>query len=117
MNLKKELAKIIVAELCGEDKVSRAEEHFRKTVVEKVAGVETKTVTVSAKARIVHDDNALMAMALENGLVGSNSEFKRLLEEGAVYLNDKRVVKGEILNYMPGENLLRVGKRKYLKLV
>src|SRR3989344_732005 len=48
MNLKKELAKIIVSELHGEDAVSLAEEHFRKTVVEKVAGEDAPSVVFSS---------------------------------------------------------------------
>ncbi len=114
MNLKKELASLIVTELCGEGAVLQASEHFRKTVVEKTAGEDTKIVTVSQQNMT---EQGVMALVVENGLVSSNSEYKRLLEEGAVYLNEVRLEKGKEINFQSGENVLRLGKRKYLKLV
>jgi len=50
-------------------------------------------------------------------LVSSNTEFKTLLKEGAIYLNEKRVNGEAELALNQGENVVRIGKRKYLKLV
>ncbi len=116
MNLKKELAKIIVAELHSEDAVTMAEEYFRKTVVEKVAGEDTPIVRVG-EVSVLGSEASLAAYALANGLVSSNTEFKTLLKEGAIYLNEKRVEGETQLELNPGENVVRIGKRKYLKLV
>lgn len=117
MNLKKELAKIIVKELHGEDAVNAAEEHFRKTVVEKVAGEDTPKIVVSSQISVLGSKDSLVRIAMENGLVSSNTEFKTLLKEGAIYLNDKRI-DGEVeLDLNQGENVVRIGKRKYLKLI
>lgn len=117
MNLKKELAKIIVKELQGEEAVGLAEEHFRKTVVEKTAGEDAPRIVVGAKLLVIGAEDSLMKIVIENGLVSSNTEFKTLLKEGAVYLNERRVG-GEVeLDLSQGENVVRIGKRKYLKLV
>ncbi|KKS93219.1 MAG: Tyrosine-tRNA ligase [Candidatus Collierbacteria bacterium GW2011_GWB1_44_6] len=117
MNLKKELAKIIVAELHGEKAVTEAEEHFRKTVVEKVAGDDTPIIKVDFPVPVLGPEASLAAYALANGLVSSNSEFKTLLKEGAIYLNEKRIDGEGDLALSQGQNVVRIGKRKYLKLV
>lgn len=117
MNLKKELAKIIVKELHGEEAVTLAEEHFRKTVVEKVAGEDTPVIKVDFAVPLLGPEASLAAYAMANGLVTSNTEFKTLLKEGAIYLNEKRLDGEAELELNQGENVVRIGKRKYLKLI
>lgn len=117
MNLKKELAKIIVRELHGESAVALAEENFRKTVIEKVAGEDTPVIKVEFSVPILGTEASLAAYAIANGMVSSNSEFKTLLKEGAIYLNEERVTMDGDLKLNPGENVVRIGKRKYLKLI
>ncbi len=114
MNLKKELAKIIVSELHGEDAVSLAEEHFRKTVVEKVAGEDAPSVVFSSQIPVLSGEESLLKAVLDKGLVESASEFKRLLDEGAIYKDEVRLTRESLIN-TPG--VVRIGKRKYLKLV
>lgn len=117
MNLKKELANVIVRELHGEEAVKQAEEYFRKTVVEKVAGEDAPVINVEFSVPVLGAEASLASYAISNGLVSSNTEFKTLLKEGAIYLNEKRL-DGEIeLDLNPGENVVRIGKRKYLKIV
>jgi tyrosyl-tRNA synthetase len=117
MNLKKELAKVIVKELHGDEAVALAEEHFRKTVVEKVAGEDTPVIKINFAVPVLGAEASLAAYAMANGLVSSNTEFKTLLKEGAIYLNEKRVSTEPELELKQGENVVRIGKRKYLKLV
>jgi tyrosyl-tRNA synthetase len=114
MNIKKELAKIIVAELCGEDKVAQAEEYFRKTVVEKTAGEDTPEVVLGAKLLVLGAERDLGKILIENGLVSSASEFKRLLDEGAIYKDEVRLNRDSVIDTI---GTVRIGKRKYLKLV
>ena len=117
MNLKKELAKIIVSELHGEEQAKPSEEYFENTVVKKIAGEDTPVIKVDFSVPILGAEASLAAYALANGLVSSNSEFKTLLKEGAIYLNDKRIDGEAELELNQGENVVRIGKRKYLKLV
>ncbi len=114
MNLKKELAKIIVRELYGEDAVILAEEHFRKTVVEKVAGEDAPSLVLSSQISVLSGEPSLMKMVVESGLLESASEFKRLLDEGAIYKDEVRLTRESVID-TPG--VVRIGKRKYLKLV
>jgi len=121
MIIKKELARIIVSELCGEDKVAEAEAHFQKTVVEKTGEGAQAVEVAEGEIGVIQDLNGKPGLAnilVGAGLVESRSEVKRLLDEGAIYIDDIRVEKGsEKIPLHDGENLIRVGKRKYLKLV
>ncbi len=113
MNLKRELARAIVKELCGKDQVEKAEEFFQKTVVEKKA--EGDVPEVSWGKGVVSAED-IIKMIVDLGIMSSNSEAKRLMEQGGVYLNEERVERGQS-SLTVGEGVLRVGKRKYVKIV
>ena len=113
--VKRELAKVIVAELCGEEAVQKAVDHFQSAVVNKVAPEDSAEVKLS-NPKLLMDE--LIGFAMENNLVESKSEFRRLLEQGGIYLNETRVEKDTAeLTMNNGENVVRLGKRKYLKLL
>lgn len=115
MVIKKELARVIVTELYGVEQAGPSEEYFEKTVVNKEAPEDVVVVKLT-NPKLLMDE--LVGFVLENSLVESKSEFRRLWEQGAIYLNDLRVEKDiKELDLKPGENVVRVGKRKYLKLV
>jgi tyrosyl-tRNA synthetase len=115
MGIKKELAKIIVTELHGEGAAKTAEGHFSATVVNKEAPEDVVVVRLT-NPKLLLDE--LVGFALENNLVESKSEFRRLWEQGAIYLDDVRVEKDiKELDLKTGENVIRLGKRKYLKLM
>ncbi len=113
MNIKRELGRVIVKELCGKSEVEAAEEFFQKTVVEKKVDENAPEVKWNEETIGVED---LIRMIVEIGIVSSNGEAKRLIEQGGVYLNEERVEKksGEL---SVGKGVLRLGKRKYLKIV
>lgn len=113
MELKRELARIIVKELCGKEEVTVAEEYFQKTVVEKT--VDENAPEVKWERETINTED-LIKMIVEVGLATSNGEVKRLIEQGGVYLDEVRVEKngGEI---SVGKGVVRVGKRKYIKIV
>ena len=114
MVIKKELARVIVTELYDEEAAKKAEAHFATTVVSKQPAEDVVVVKLTS-LKLLMDE--LVGFVLENNLVESKSEFRRLLEQGGIYLNETRVendVKELSLN--SGENVVRVGKRKYLKL-
>src|SRR3989339_520810 len=96
MIIKKELARIIVSELCGEDKVAEAEAHFQKTVVEKTGEGAQAVEVAEGEIGVIQDLNGKPGLAnilVGAGLVESRSEVKRLLDEGAIYIDDIRVEK------------------------
>lgn len=113
MELKRELAKVIVKELCGKDEVEAAEEFFQNTVVRKIVDENAPEVKWDKDTIIVED---IIRIIVEIGLTVSNGEAKRLIEQGGVYLNEVRVEKKSV-ELPVGKGVLRVGKRKYLKIV
>jgi tyrosyl-tRNA synthetase len=51
------------------------------------------------------------------GLAASNTEGQRLIESGAVHINEARITDPKHEISARGEYLLKVGKRRFLKLV
>lgn len=113
MNIKRELGRIIVKELCGKDAVEAAEEYFQKTVVEKKVDEDAPEIRWDKETINAED---LMRMIVELGMAASNGEAKRLIEQGGVYLNEERIEKG-IKDINVGRGDVRVGKRKYIKII
>ena len=114
MNIKRELGRVVVKELCGEEMVEKAEEHFQKTVVEKVIDEDAPEIKVAGDELSLEQ---IIKMVVDNGLAESNSEVKRLIEQGGLYLNEERVTKESLKYKVGGNDVLRVGKRKYLKII
>lgn len=113
MNIKRELARRIVSELSGEDKVTDAEDYFQKTVVEK--SVTEEAVEVKWMEENIEVEE-LIKILIDKGFAASNGEVKRLIEQGGLYINGERVSKDKHL-YAVGEGVVRFGKRKYLRLI
>jgi tyrosyl-tRNA synthetase len=105
MTLKKRIAREIITQLYGQKVAAEAEEHFERTVQRKEVPEEIELGTKSGKS--------LQDYLVENQLAKSRSEARRLIEQGAVYLNGERV---KDVNYtFPKDTIIRVGKRRYIK--
>lgn len=53
----------------------------------------------------------------ESGLCSSTSEARRLIKQGGVYIDNQRVEDENLQVQIKGEKLLKVGKRKFLKVL
>jgi len=105
MTLKKRLAKEIITQLYNQEAAAEAERHFERTVQRKEAPEEIALGTKSGKS--------LQDYLVENQLAKSKSEARRLIEQGAVYINGERV---KDVNYTFGKGtIIRVGKRRYIE--
>ncbi len=105
MLLKKRLAREIIAQLYDQKAATEAETHFEKTVQKKEKPEEIALGTKSGKG--------LQDYLTENRLAKSKSEARRLIDQGAVYINDERV---KDANYtVQKDDIIRVGKRRYIK--
>lgn len=115
MKVKRVLARQIVREIAGGDKVETAEKSFDDKVVNKTAGEDVLEIKVVSP---LLGTDQLSGLTLENKLIESKSEFRRLLDQGGIYLNDQRVDKDQSeLRLKQGENIVRLGKRKYIKII
>lgn len=115
MELKKQLAWEITRMYHSEKEADAAAKHFEVSVVDKTAPDDSVEVKLT-NPKLMMDE--LIGFAMENNLVESKSEFRRLLDQGGIYLNETRVEKDtKEFSLNQGENVVRLGKRKYLKLI
>jgi tyrosyl-tRNA synthetase len=113
MDAKMQLAHAIVAGFHGEDAARKASDEFKLVFRDRQAPTEIPEMRIKWGAR------PLFNLLTETGLVSSRSEAERLIKQGAVEL-DGQVVNDvkRVVTLNPGELLpLRVGKKKFLRLV
>ncbi len=106
---KRELAFTITYELCGEKKAKEAEEYFDKTVRNKELPDDIKIVQSYAPG------TSLSSIALNEHLISSNSEWKRLIEQNGIKVNND-IVSDVKINLPKEEILLQIGKRNLIKV-
>lgn len=115
MSYKKMLAFEIVKQLNSHDVAHKAQQQFEKTVQNKITPENVQTIIVEPKTKITPQ------FLVENKLTNSNSEAKRLFEQGGIELDGKKI--GPKMDFYlindPDNitlNILKVGKRKIVKL-
>jgi tyrosyl-tRNA synthetase len=108
IEIKKDLAGIIVTELHSEQDAKDAENHFHTVVQQKGTPDDVETLTL-----LSGEERSILDFIVENNLVSSKSEGKRLIEQHGVTF-DGQVITGvhEIIR----EGLLQVGKRTFVKI-
>ncbi len=107
MHIKKELAFQITKELTSLEKAEEAKESFEK----RVQGGEKPTTIADYK---INKEMTVSEVLIQTEFAASKSEVRRLIEQGGVTLNDKKITDPELT---VGEGILKVGKRKFVKLV
>jgi len=105
MTLKKRLAREIVTQLYTQKAASKAEEHFVKVFQKREVPAERKLGTKSGRT--------LQDYLVKNHLAKSRSEAKRLIEQGAVYINGERVT--DVNWTFSKGTIIKVGKRRYIE--
>ncbi|MBI3542332.1 MAG: tyrosine--tRNA ligase [Deltaproteobacteria bacterium] len=109
------LAKQIVARFHSSAAADHEAEQFEK-VFAKGGVPENIEERVIQLASCPPGANSLSALAVP-ALVESNSQLRRLCEQGAVSINGEKVSDSKMSFAAPGEFLLKVGKRGFLKVV
>ncbi len=112
--VKMQLAHNIVAGFHGEEAARKAGEEFERVFSGRQAPEEApRQVLARGPAK------KLSVLLVELKLATSRSEAERLMKQGGVEIDGKRVddVKHEIDLSKPGEFLLRAGKKKFLRVV
>jgi tyrosyl-tRNA synthetase len=114
MEAKAELAMTIIAQYHGKAEAEAARSHFDSVFRKKELpdDMEVREMPAGAPMRLTRLIAAL-------GLAPSVAEAQRLIESGAVHLDDQRIssVKAELDLSAPGAHTFKVGKRRFLRLV
>ena len=107
MSQKHELAAAIVGDLHGAAQAEKASEEFRRVFSAKGVPTEIERVAVTALL-------PLAKLLVEAGLAASNAEGRRLIEQGAVSIDDQRASDPFLeLQARPAPYLFKVGKRRF----
>ena len=112
---KAELAKLIIRDFHSERAASEAEEEFNRIFHLGLVPDNIEEKQLEARPERVR----LSKIIAQLGLASSVAEANRLIEQEAVSLNDQKVsnVKADLDLAQPGTFILKVGKRRFLKLV
>ena len=108
--LKVKLAKEIVSQYHSTEAAEKAAQEFEKVFAK--GGVPEDI----PETRIAAGELWLPKLLKEEGLVKSTSEGKRLLAQGAIQINGEKW-KEENFVFSPGEYVIRVGKKRFLKVL
>ena len=109
MEVKRELARNVVQLFFNEETAEKAEAHFNTVVVGKGIPDEIPVYELDSEDLIVN-------VIFSSGLLKSKGEARRMIKQGAVRLDDKKIddIQASI---SPGdERILKVGKRRFLKV-
>lgn len=110
MNLKKQLGREIVTLYHSEDAAKKAEEGFTKVFSEHKLPDEIETREISGKSMNI------VELISSTDMAPSKSEARRLIQQGAVKINEEKVEEVDKDIDLSEEVLLQVGKRKILKI-
>jgi tyrosyl-tRNA synthetase len=111
MAIKHDLAHKIVSRLHGSTIADDAREHFRRVVQRKEQPADVPTVEIRRGDRV---ELKLFEVLVEASLAPSRSEARRLVEQGGVSIDGVRV-SDSAMELAPGEYLVQVGKRRFVR--
>jgi len=115
MKLKMELARGIVELFHSREDAQRAEENFvkvfsKRELPEDAEELDATSFAIDGKVEIVK-------FLISNRIVSSNSEVKRLVQQGAIKVNQQKVANFKEPVKINNGDILRIGKKKFFKIV
>ena len=109
MEIKRLLARMIVSLFHNDELAEKAEKHFNEVVVGKGVPDDIPVYSISKEDLIVN-------IIFNSGLLKSKGEARRMIKQGAVKLDEKRVDDIQATIMPDREQILKVGKRRFLKV-
>lgn len=109
MNAKMRLSYEMVERFHGRDQAHEAQEGFVKVFQSRGLPEDMPEVTIRMERPWV------CAVLKEAGLVGGTSEARRMISQGAVHIDEEKIVDGEYV--LPrGSHIIKVGKRRFARV-
>jgi len=109
MNAKMRLSYEMVERFHGRDKAQAAQEGFVKVFQSRELPEDMPEVAIRMERPWV------CAVLKEAGLVGGTSEARRMISQGAVHIDEEKIVDGEYV--LPrGSHIIKVGKRRFARV-
>jgi tyrosyl-tRNA synthetase len=119
MVLKKRLAESLVDLYHPEGSGRHAREEFERVFSKKELPDEMPELTIRQLGEIGFDDPSkiyLVGLISKAEMAKSNSEARKLIESGAVTLDDEKITDPSYEFALDKEMVLKVGKRRFLRL-
>jgi tyrosyl-tRNA synthetase len=115
MDVKKELAGMIVTEFHSAEAATSARQEFERVFSARNLPQEIPEVSIATEG----ESMLLSKVIVEGGLAASNSEARRLIQQGGVKVDGEPVsnVKAELSTGGSDSVVLQVGKRRFAKVV
>jgi tyrosyl-tRNA synthetase len=117
---KRELGRIIVRTYHGDGAAERAEAHFDRLFKEHALPDEIPEARVSRADPALKtslDGVSVIGLLVTTGLASSRSEAARLIEQGAIAINEERVSERDATWPVQAPLILRRGKRQFVKVI
>lgn len=108
--IKQRLAREIVSLYHGQEEGQKAEEEFNRVFSQKEIPTDIENYAVN--------ENPIWIVKLltDSKLCSSGSEARRMIKQGAVMVNGEKITDDNLKLEITEEQILKVGKRKFLKL-
>ena len=110
MIYKRKLARKIVELYYDSETAEKAEDYFNTVVVGK--GIPDDIPTFKLES-----DDLIVNVIFNAGILKSKGEARRLIKQGAVKLNSKPIVDIKSTISSKGDQILKIGKRRFLKVI
>ena len=114
MELKKRLASDITGQFHGRDEARAAQEFFELVVQRREAPDEIEQRSLTELGLNSHSVSMPDLMVVAK-LADSRSQAKRLINQGAVEINGEKIAVESV--ELTNESIIKVGKRRYIKIV
>ncbi len=110
MEVKRELARAVVELYYDAETASQAEQHFNTIVVGKGTPDDIPEFSLNEEDLIVN-------VIFDAGILQSKGEARRMIKQGAVKLDGESITDIQATITPSGEQILKVGKRRFLKVI
>ena len=110
MEVKRELARAVVELYYDAETASQAEQHFNTIVVGKGTPDDIPEFSLNEEDLIVN-------VIFDAGILQSKGEARRMIKQGAVKLDGESITDIQATIAPSGEQILKVGKRRFLKVI
>lgn len=105
------LAEIITRLYHTEEEVAAAKEYYDTAFGKKAIPEQIPELTVKTQSRLIE----IIPLLVENGFIKSNGEFRRLIQQNGVQLNQKKLEDMETV--LSDGDVLKIGKKRFVKIV
>ena len=112
-DLKRRLARELVTLYYDEPSARRAEEEFDRIFVAREVPEDLENFTIhSENSRI-----SIIELLTTTKMASSNSDARRLVQQGGVTIDGKKITDANVVLVLDREVILKVGKRRFLKII